>query len=478
MKLMEYDNQHTQHPFISRIRHLIRERFNLRDDKADDAEIEARIREGVDLRGATPWILIFAIFVASIGLNVNSTAVIIGAMLISPLMGPIMGAGLGVAVYDFELVKRSLTNLGIATLISLIVSALYFSLTPLQEAQSELLARTTPTIWDVLIALFGGLAGIVGITRKEKSNVIPGVAIATALMPPVCTAGYAFATGQWRFFGGAMYLYTINCVFIALATVIGIRALNLKQHGFANPDVAKRVKSILLVIALGTSLPSIYLAINLVRDEVFKAKAQSFVAREFVFANAHVVDIKIDPAKHAIDLSLIGDPIGAEALQNIEARLAGANLENAKIVLHQIGDHRVDVAALKSTLLSDLLRDSQEAVKQRDLELQTLKTQLATRDAIWNQAEDVTRELRQLYPEVGNVMFGDGLDVAVDGSKQRGLYLNITTQKSLPETAHQRIADWLKIRTKTDVVTLRFDAVNPPVEKKTPTKPTPRRSHR
>ena len=149
------------------------------------------------MRGATPWILIFAIFVASVGLNVNSTAVIIGAMLISPLMGPIMGAGLGVAVYDFELVKRSLTNLGVATLISILVSALYFSLTPLQQTQSELLARTSPTIWDVLIALFGGLAGIVGITRKEKSNVIPGVAIATALMPPVCTAGFGIATGQW-----------------------------------------------------------------------------------------------------------------------------------------------------------------------------------------------------------------------------------------------------------------------------------------
>lgn len=198
-----------------RVRHMARERFNLRDDKADDDEIENRIREGVDLRGATPWILIFAIFVASVGLNVNSTAVIIGAMLISPLMGPIMGAGLGVAVYDFDLVKRSLTNLGIATLISLVVSALYFSLTPLQQAQSELLARTSPTLWDVLIALFGGLAGIVGITRRKKSNVIPGVAIATALMPPVCTAGYGIATGQWQFVGGALYLYAINCVFIA-----------------------------------------------------------------------------------------------------------------------------------------------------------------------------------------------------------------------------------------------------------------------
>ena len=226
----ERHHEAAMEPALARFRHSLAHRFSLFDDKAADEEIERRIRDGVDLSGATPWILIFAIFVASVGLNVNSTAVIIGAMLISPLMGPIMGAGLGVAVYDFDLVKRALTNLAIATLISLVVSALYFFVSPLHEAQSELLARTTPTVWDVLIALFGGLAGIIGMTRQEKSNVIPGVAIATALMPPVCTAGFGIATGQWSFVVGALYLYTINCVFIGLATVIGIRVLKLKRH--------------------------------------------------------------------------------------------------------------------------------------------------------------------------------------------------------------------------------------------------------
>ncbi|MER2539681.1 MAG: TIGR00341 family protein [Azonexus sp.] len=322
-------------PFSLRVRHIMRERFNLRDDKADDAEIESRIRESIELRGATPWILVFAIFVASVGLNVNSAAVIIGAMLISPLMGPIMGTGLGAAVFDFDLVKRSLINLGVATLISVIVSALYFWLSPLQQAQSELLARTTPTLWDVLIALFGGLAGVVGITRKEKSNVIPGVAIATALMPPACTVGFGIATGQWRFAGGAMYLYTINCVFIALATVVGIRAMGLKKHGFATAAIAKKTKSILLFLALVTALPSTYLAIQLVRDEVFRSNAQEFIRREFVFQSAQVVDSKIDPARRTIDVSLVGDPIGKDMLANIEAKLAGANLGGTKIILHR-----------------------------------------------------------------------------------------------------------------------------------------------
>lgn len=440
----------------------MRERFSLSDDKAEDSEIEARIRDAVELRGATPWILIFAILVASVGLNVNSTAVIIGAMLISPLMGPIMGAGLGVAVYDFDLVKRSLTNLGVATLISLLVSALYFSLTPLQQTQSELLARTSPTIWDVLIALFGGLAGIVGITRKEKSNVIPGVAIATALMPPVCTAGFGIATGQWRFTGGALYLYTINCVFIALATVVGIRALRLKRHGFANQKTEKRVKATLLAIALITSVPSGYLALDLVRQEVFRSKAQEFVDREFIFDKSQLVDTKIDPDKRIIDLSILGEPIGTEALRNIEARLAVANLEGTRIVLHQAGENRVDVTALKSSLLSDLLRESQETVKRRDAQVQNLKTELAARDAILGQANGIAIELRQLYPEVTRILFADGVSVTSEDNKEKVVYVTITTRIAMSKENHQRVEDWLKVRLKLNSIILNFDTEGQP----------------
>lgn len=445
-------------PLSSRLRLIMRERFNLRDDKADDAEIESRIRESVELRGATPWILVFAIFVASVGLNVNSTAVIIGAMLISPLMGPIMGTGLGAAVYDFDLVKRSLLNLSIATLISLIVSALYFWLSPLQQAQSELLARTTPTLWDVLIALFGGLAGVVGITRKEKSNVIPGVAIATALMPPVCTVGFGIATGQWRFAGGAMYLYTINCVFIALATIIGIRALGLKTHGFSTAAIAKKMKATLFFLALLTALPSAYLAVELVKDEVFRSNAQEFIRKEFVFQNAQVVDSKIDPAKHTIDVSLVGDPIGKDLLDNIEAKLAGANLSGTKIILHQMGDHRLNVTELKSSLLTDLLYESQSVVKQRDAQVQKLTAELAKRNAVSDQAKSVSKELRQLYPEITKMIIGEGLGVSPDGSNHPLLYLNLNSRKALSDDAQKRIIDWIKVRMGKDSVEIRFDS--------------------
>lgn len=442
---------------INWIRGIMRNRFSLHDDKADDVEIESRIRDGVELRGATPWILIFAIFVASVGLNVNSTAVIIGAMLISPLMGPIMGAGLGVAVYDYDLVKRSVANLGVATLISLIVSALYFSLTPLQQTQSELLARTSPTIWDVLIALFGGLAGIIGVTRKEKSNVIPGVAIATALMPPVCTAGYGLATGQWRFMGGALYLYAINCVFISLATVVGIRTLQLKKHGFADHKTEKRVKGSLLILALVTSVPSGYLALDLVRQEVFRSKSQEFINREFVFSNAQVVDTKIDADHKVIDLSLVGDPVGSDQIKRIESKLIEYKLVGVKIVLHQAGDHRVDVSALKSSLLSDLLQESQEVVRRRDLEVQNLKAELAARHLVVGQADQMIREIVQLYPEVVRITLTEGVTLASAGVPENVTYVNILTDAPLNNGSRSRIEAWLKVRLKNSSIHVVFD---------------------
>ena len=462
---MDDESQKKNLSLAIRVKHVMRERFSLHDDKAEDTEIEARIRDGVELRGATPWVLIFAIFVASVGLNVNSTAVIIGAMLISPLMGPIMGAGLGVAVYDFDLVKRSLTNLGIATFISLVVSALYFSLTPLQQTQSELLARTSPTIWDVLIALFGGLAGIVGITRQEKSNVIPGVAIATALMPPVCTAGFGIATGQWQFAGGALYLYAINCVFISLATVVGIRALRLGRHGFANQKTEKRVKATLLALALITSVPSGYLALDLVRQEVFRSKAQEFVDREFTFDKSQLVDTKIDPDKRVIDLSILGEPISPEALHHIEAKLATANLEGTKVVLHQAGENRIDLTALKSSLFSDLLRESQDAVKRRDTQVQNLKAELAARDAILGQANGISKELRQLYPEVTRVLLADGVSVTSEESKEKVVYITITTRIAMSKEIHQRTEDWLKVRLNLNSIVLNFDTEGQPLKR-------------
>mgnify|MGYP000237540835 FL=1 len=220
------NNAQKEAPSITK---LLKERLSLFENKADDSVIDERIRGDVEMRGANLWVLMFAIFIASIGLNVNSTAVIIGAMLISPLMGPIMGIGYGAGINDFSLLRKGFKNLAIATVIALTTSTLYFLISPLSSAQSELLARTTPTVWDVLIGFFGGLAGIVATTRKEKTNVIPGVAIATALMPPLCTAGFGLASGNMGYFFGAFYLYIINFVFIALSSFLIIRVFNITE---------------------------------------------------------------------------------------------------------------------------------------------------------------------------------------------------------------------------------------------------------
>ena len=221
------------------IKNFLKEYLDLRKDKDNELETVDSIRKGVEFKGANLWILIFAIFMASLGLNVNSTAVIIGAMLISPLMGPIMGVGLSVGLNDFELMKRSLKSFLITTLFSV---TLFFLVSPVAEGQSEVLARTSPTIYDVFIALMGGLAGVTALSTKEKGNVIPGVAIATALMPPLCTAGYGLATGNLIYFLGAFYLYFINSVFISLATFIGVRVMHFQRKEFVDKNREKKVR--------------------------------------------------------------------------------------------------------------------------------------------------------------------------------------------------------------------------------------------
>ena len=241
-------------------------RFSLDEDKAQRDEVVASVSKGVEFRGVNLWVLIFATMIASLGLNVNSAAVIIGAMLISPIMGPIMGVGLALGINDFELLKKSLRNLALMFIVAIITSTVYFFISPLSSNSSELLARTVPTTYDVLIALFGGLAGIVAQTRQDRtSTVIPGVAIATALIPPLCTAGFGLATGQIKFFVGAFYLFFINSVFIALATYLMVRFLKYEKNAFIDKVRERNVKRLMMVITLVTFIPSVVIGFHMVR---------------------------------------------------------------------------------------------------------------------------------------------------------------------------------------------------------------------
>lgn len=444
------------------LRSEIGKRFSLLSDKAEDGEISRRILEGVELQGATPWILVFAIFVASIGLNVNSTAVIIGAMLISPLMGPIMGIGHGVAIYDFELVKRSFLNLGVSALISLVVSTGYFLISPLSEAQSELLARTSPTLWDVLIAFFGGLAGIVGITRRERSNVVPGVAIATALMPPLCTAGFGLATGRMAYFAGAFYLFSINCVFIAVATVIGIRLLGFPQHSFVDAKIARKVRSALWIITLGTALPSAYLASRLVKEEVFKSRARQFIRKEFSFQNAYVIDSNIDPKSCRIDVSLMGTSVENAKLMEIEARLASSGLMGAKMTVHQVKDQKpLDITAIKSSVMGDLLRDNQALLEKKDQALAALQAANAKRDALLGSSEDIFLELKAQSPGVTGLILSQGFEVSSVGEKKPVVQMIVKSVRPIRENEKQKLLAWSKVRMKSSDVHLSIERIEP-----------------
>lgn len=443
---------------VSRLRAAFAERFNLLSDKAPNEVIEQRIREVVELHGATPWVLMFAILVASIGLNVNSTAVIIGAMLISPLMGPIMGVGHGMAVHDFALARRAMKNLAVSTLIGLLVSALYFMLTPLSEAQSELLARTSPTIWDVLIALFGGMAGIIGVTREEKSAVIPGVAIATALMPPLCTAGYGLATGQWNYFGGAFYLYSINAVFIALATFIGIRLLRLPYHAFVDERTERRMRGAMWLIALATTIPSLYLATLMVKDELYKSRASQFVRREFVFKDAYVVDTRVDPASREIDVSLIGNPISKATLGTIEGKLSVAGLDGSRLRLHQSGEYeKVDMTQLRAGVLSDLYKQSQETLAAKDRQLAELQASLRDSQRFSLQAGDMADELRAQYPDLGEVTLGQGVAIDAEGARVPVSQLTVAGAGTLDAGERERVHAWFKVRSKADTARVLFE---------------------
>jgi len=433
----------------------LKSHFNLTDDKADDAVIDQGIRAGVTMRGTNLWVLIFAIFVASVGLNVNSTAVIIGAMLISPLMGPIMGIGYGVGVHDFTLIRTAFNNLLIAVTLSLLTSTLYFLVTPLTAVQSEILARTTPTIWDVLIALFGGLAGMVGTTRKEKSNVLPGVAIATALMPPLCTAGYAVANGNWKYFLGAFYLFTINSVFIAVASAVVIRVLHVREINFVNPATANRVRRYVFLVVLVTSLPSLFLAYNLVKTEVFKSRALQFVNREIASPRTHIVDAIIDSDSRTIDVTVIGDFIPKERLSQISGRLSEAGLGEAKLQLHQTDQaQHLDLSILKAGVLSDLYAESQHTLEARDRQIKELQDAVQLSQKKRAQLANVPAELSAFFPQIDEAWLADTLhwEASSGLSELPTTVLDIHATRQISNADQKRIEKWLAARIGTDHV--------------------------
>lgn len=408
--------------FTRQLTHLLDLRVDTNYVGTDDF-----IRQNVNFKSANAWTLVFAIFIASVGLNVNSTAVIIGAMLISPLMGPIVGAGYALGINDFSLLKNSARNLLYAVLISLITSTVYFLVSPFSEVQTEILARTSPNFYDVVIAFFGGAAGIVAISRTERSNAIPGVAIATALMPPLCTAGFGIATLEWKFLVGALYLFVINSVFICLSTFIFVRYLRFKKVNYSNSAEQRKINRWIIGIAVSVVLPSLVTAWLLLAQSAFRLKANRFVEREINFKGTFLVDKKFnfDLQKSSIRLTFIGAKLKPNVLNDIEFKKRLYGLDQVKIQIDQVAiDEQVDLQMKQ-------LGQKELPYKQRIADLEQKLKSMQDADSL---VTNLTDEIRTFSEQV--------LRLQIEGN------LALVTWKKTPKNTDKKtVEDFILVRT-------------------------------
>ncbi len=433
--------------------------FNLTPELEPQIETETSIRAGVSFKGSQLLVLIFAIFIASLGLNTNSIPVIIGAMLISPLMGPIIGIGLAIGIQDFTLLKKSLKNIGMAVLGSLLASALYFLISPQYEGSSQLLARTSPSIYDVFVAIFGGAAGFVSIACKNKGQVMPGVAIATSLMPPLCTAGYGIATWQGTFFFGALYLFFTNMIFILFATWIGVKVLNYKSVTYQSSNRARKVKSIMYSIITATIIFSCYLTYEMIKKNVFLAEAAEFVETEMVFPNTQVLSHKeyISKGNRYIDVTLIGQALPKDSLQlALLSKLDSIGLGGTILNITQ-GFSMTENESTPDYDKYFYLLQNQIAQSQRQVD--SLQNLLDKHDNLYDKTKEIAPEIKVLFPQITDIATANMAATAINNLKTDTIdmvFIHTTTKLSNNEA--ERLEEYLKLRLGLRTVNL---SVNP-----------------
>jgi uncharacterized hydrophobic protein (TIGR00271 family) len=428
----------------------ILDRFSVVNEKEDFETVSANIKSGIEFKGTNLWILIFAIFIASLGLNVNSTAVIIGAMLVSPLMGPIMGLGFGMAINDLTLLKRSLFSYLFAAVVGLATSTVFFLISPINEAHSEILARTAPNIYDVLIAFFGGLAGILALSSKLKGNVIPGVAIATALMPPLCTAGYGLATFQFSFFFGALYLFLINTVFIALATLVTTRYLKFPFNQLPKIEEEIKARRIVWGIVVITVLPSIYFGYDLVQQNDFRKRATEFIETEAIFPNDYLLKKEIDSKDKIITLTYGGQVIEEQEIVALKSKLPQYKLEDASITIQQ-----------GFTYLNDQKNASQVnpltlAIAEKEKKIQLLQYKLDSVEGQNEMCHQIFMELKTYYPAIQSCILQTAL-IHTDELQEPVWIAILHSNTKWGAHDQTKVENWLKVRMKVDSIRVYFE---------------------
>lgn len=443
------------------------DRFKLKNEKENFQKIAENIERGIVFRGTNLWILAFAILIASLGLNINSTAVVIGAMLISPLMGPIVGLGFGMAINDIALLKKSLTNYLFAAGIGLTTSTLYFLISPLSDAHSEILARVSPNIYDVLIALFGGFAGMLAISSKQKGNVVPGVAIATALMPPLCTAGFGLASFQFEFFFGALYLFIINTVFIAVATLLTARFLDFPLKRL--PDATNEIKAKRIVwgIVWIIFIPSVYFGYDIVKQSDFQRKADQFITNECIIPNNYILQKTIDAKKGTITLIYGGQKIEDTPINAIKQKLPRYNLQNVTLEVQQgfayLQENKAPTEDSRMLQLTTLLNAKESAI-------QSLTDQSNERDAQNKLGGQVYDELKVQHPDIQSFILQKAIDHTADSQESIWVAI-IHSQTAFKEEIRVTIEQFLKVRLTTESIKVYFEEDSSPAEDETKNAP-------
>jgi uncharacterized hydrophobic protein (TIGR00271 family) len=431
----------------------ILEYFNLDGEIDDYDKIHESILKDISFKGTNLWILIFAILIASVGLNMNSTAVIIGAMLISPLMGPINGMGYSIATYDFALFKRANKNFFFAVATSLAASTTYFYISPISTAHSELLARTSPTIYDVLIALFGGIAGIVAASSRNKGNVIPGVAIATALMPPLCTAGYGLATGQFDFFLGAFYLFTINTVFIALSSVAVSQILKFPIRNIPDAKEKIRVNSWISAIIFLVLVPSIYFGYLLVQKEKFHENATRYVSNVSNFEGYYLLNHSIEPSKNLIKLVYGGSPMNDVQKQQIMHKAFDFKLDSPQIIVQQGLTLDIENSSLGDKEIMSL----KEELFNTKFELDRAKKQIDSTANNLDTGKQLLKELKALFPEIETCTYASGKKSNLETSQLIHIISIESPKNQLNQNDKKRIKEWVVSRFNNENVKIWFE---------------------
>ena len=416
--------------------------LNLHQGEEKKEKVIEDILSNISFRGANLWVLACAILIASIGLNVNSTAVIIGAMLISPLMGPIVGAGFALATYDFDLLKKTGRSLLIATVVSLTVSFIYFYISPFKDVQSELLARTSPTIYDVLIAFVGGLVGAISLTREDKGNPIPGVAIATALMPPLCTAGFGLATGNISYFLGAFYLYSINCFFIGIATFLIIKYLKYTPKNTGNEALNKRLRVVITTLVILIVTPSLYLAYSLLEEKKFHENVAHYITAEFENSGYTIIykKIRYNTNPKSIELAFLDKKFSDEELKTLQSNLKNFNLLNTELIVRQ------KESEIDKEILSEINKNK-SSLSSKDVMINQLKEELAQ-----YKYNDPTfaKEIQVLFPNIERFYFGKLTDFSEKDNTSLTTVMLYTPKKETvkgkevaKEVDTQKLQQWL-----------------------------------